>query len=124
MKIFQSKVTITEFLAFIIAVSVIRVAEYYLYTQNIFTIEQYRLSIQILIALAFIYIIALVIRNRNIVMIRPSRHTRSYKNEELDTFVYKLRDEGKSIEEISIASGLSIKEVEEKLDPQKEEPQM
>ena len=120
MKYFESEVSMREFLAFIIAISVIRGAEYYLFSQNMLTNDQYRLSIQALVALVVIYLITLVIRNQNIMKLRPSRHTRSYEGEELDAFVIKLRDEGKSLEEISIASGLTIGEVKKKLDIQKE----
>ena len=124
MKVFESKVTMREFLTFFIVVFVIRGAEYYMFSQNMLTLDQYRLSIQALFVLIVIYIIVLVIRNRNIVMLRPSRYTRAYGGEELDAFVFKLRDEGKSIEEISLASGLSIDEVEKKLDTKKDEPLM
>ena len=124
MKIFESQVNIREVLTFLIIVVVIRGAEYYLFSQDMLTLDQYRLSIQALVVLILVYLVVLTIRNRNIMMLRRSRHTRAYMGEELGDLVFKLRDEGKSVEEISIASGLSIEEVEEKLDTQKDEPNM
>ena len=82
MKIFQTQVSMREFLAFIFVAVVIRGAEYYLFSQNILTLDQYRLSIQALVTLIFMYPIALVFRNQNIMKLRPSRHTKMYKKDD------------------------------------------
>ena len=116
MKIFQTQVSIREFLAFIFIIVLIRGAEYYMFSQNILTIDQYRLSIQALITLIFFYLIALVIRNQNIMKLRPSRHTIMYKGDELESYVHKMHSEGKSIAEITIVSGLSVDEIQKILE--------
>jgi hypothetical protein len=83
---------------------------------DLLTIDQYMLSFQAMIAISFIYVVLMVFRNSNSIRLRRSRHTRMYEGEALDVYVSKMHSEGKSMEEITMVSGLTSDEIQEILE--------
>jgi len=116
MRKIETQVDFRGYATIILLLLITYLTSYYLHSTDFLSYEQYRLITLAIVAIAFIYIVTLVIRNRDIMKLRPSRHTRMHKGEELESYIHQMHSEGKSLEEITIVSGLSIDEAQKILE--------